>query len=131
MPKCAHADLIMEYAKDCQEHEEPWKLWQVFGIGCDGWESLNAPPRWESIYKYRRKPRTVVINGIEVEAGVSVAPDYESRYYFSDVASICLYDSDIWENYEHDLDLLRRGIVYDNPESAAAMGRAMLAFKKI
>lgn len=129
MPKCPHADLIMEYAKDCLGHEEPWRLWQK---KMDGqWADVICHPQWAEGSEYRRKPRTVVINGIEVEAGASVAPLLESKYYFPDVHDPDLWGTDRWSGCPDDLARFSRGIIYSTTEDAAAMARAMLAFKKI
>lgn len=56
-----HAELMLEYAKDAAEHEEPWLLWDVFHndnsrwFDANTWSSLEANPTWAQNCKYRRK----------------------------------------------------------------------------
>ena len=54
---CAHAELIMQYAKDCQENEKPWKLWE-YKHPTTSWTPLSQHPCWFPGVKYRRKPQT-------------------------------------------------------------------------
>jgi hypothetical protein len=55
-----HAKLMMQYAIDAMEHDEPWLLWEFnedeFLKEKKGWQPLiNKSPCWWAITKYRRK----------------------------------------------------------------------------
>lgn len=50
-----HADLMLEYAKDAQETDEPWKLWEIKLEVHDGWGSCVRQLYWNPGAKYRRK----------------------------------------------------------------------------
>ncbi len=52
---CVHAELIKQYAEDCQKYERPWELWAVNFKGT-GWQPLYEHPRWGQSSTYRRKP---------------------------------------------------------------------------
>ena len=81
--KVPHADLILEYAKDCQieGNVEPWKGWEeqappdTSGSLWACYYRCPSHPQWISGYKYRRKPRTITINGFEVPEPLREAPE--------------------------------------------------------
>ena len=74
-----HADLMALYAEDAKTTDKPWELWQIknkYGI----WVDLSVNPVWEQYLEYRRKPKTHIVNGVEV-------PDLridakEGEYYY-------------------------------------------------
>lgn len=66
MPKHVHAELMMQYAQDAMENERPWELWEVKWENDKDWDSLYTSPQWNPENEYRRKPKTVNINGFEV-----------------------------------------------------------------
>ncbi|RZI60655.1 MAG: hypothetical protein EOP14_00020 [Pseudomonas sp.] len=51
-----HAALMMEFAKDAAETDEPWRLWQFFFEDEDEWTDLDECPYWEPEVQFRRKP---------------------------------------------------------------------------
>ena len=55
--KHIHADIMMEYAKLAQEHEEPWKFVEVGidHVGIDYWVTCLENPHWDITRKYRIK----------------------------------------------------------------------------
>lgn len=55
LPKpCPHAELIKQYAEDCQKYEKPWELWQFYEEVAARWGCLNQHPRWYKGELYRR-----------------------------------------------------------------------------
>ena len=72
-----HAELIAQYAEDAKVSKTPWEFWQEeppFGEH-DGITIRRKKPEWRYCgptlcfhpsWKYRRKPKTVTINGFEV-----------------------------------------------------------------
>lgn len=59
-----HAAAMAEYAKDAAETDKPWERWE-FSYKNQEYESLNNHPIWMTDNKYRRKPKTILINGHE------------------------------------------------------------------
>jgi hypothetical protein len=59
-----HAALMLQYAQDAAETETPWERWE-WRRG-HGWIDMTGSPLWVNEYEYRRKPRTININGLEV-----------------------------------------------------------------
>lgn len=77
-----HFDLMKEYLKDCETHDRPWELWEVgFPRQRPEWVTLVHHPYWDDRALYRRKPKTITINGIEVPAPLEQKPEMGVRYY--------------------------------------------------
>lgn len=68
-----HAELMKQYAEDAKETDRPWSRWE-FSCADLGWCALDSHPKWRKILRYRRKPRTHIVNGIEVPAPMRDAP---------------------------------------------------------
>lgn len=124
MPKHIHADLMMQYAQDAQESETPWENWEVIR-SYNVWVTLRDHPFWTTDYKYRRKPKTVIINGFTVNAPMDKEPDYGAEYFMPCLSAESLYDS---SNYTIDWDKqnFERGLCFSNKEDAIAMAKSML-----
>ena len=60
-----HAAAMAEYAKDALETDKPWERWE-FSCGNQEYKSLQSQPLWVADFRYRRKPKTIMINGHEV-----------------------------------------------------------------
>ena len=60
-----HADLMALYAEDAKTTDKPWELWQVKDNDGVWWECKNNP-LWGGDTEYRRKPKTKIINGVEI-----------------------------------------------------------------
>ena len=58
MAKHKHAALMLQYAQDWAETDEPWKRWEVTSHRNE-WVALFGHPRWKEESEYRRKPRTL------------------------------------------------------------------------
>jgi len=81
---------------------------------------------------YMLAPKTVIINGIEVERGVDVTPEIGARYYLPDT----IYpdnpaESFYWDGDKEEMALLKRGLVFLDKEKAIAMAEAMLNFQQV
>ena len=62
-----HAAAMAEYAKDALETDMPWERWEVSMTGSvNKYRNLLGHPVWAVTRKYRRKPKTILINGHEV-----------------------------------------------------------------
>jgi len=72
-----HAELMLEYGKDALVSREPWLGWE-YSYNYDlkeVWYTLDTHPNWEADVKYRRKPKTILINGYEVPEPIRNLPD--------------------------------------------------------
>lgn len=79
-------------------------------------------------YKYRVKPKTLVINGHEVPEPVREPLNEGDVYYRVDVPSItCL----TWGNDSYDTEMLRRGLIHLTKEAAIAHTSALLSFTEM
>ena len=54
--KHKHAELMMQYAQDAMETNEPWERWEYFHRGAGEWKSLKKL-NWNPNVMYRRKPK--------------------------------------------------------------------------
>ena len=129
MPAHKHADLILQYAQDAMETETPWDRWEV-KIN-EYWEGFDKSPCWNIKMEYRRKPKVIIINGIEVPEPMRVAPPVGTPYFC--ISSI---DTDIaiptkWMDTDGDRRVLSRGICHLTEAAAVKHADALLSFTKV
>lgn len=75
-------------------------------------------------YEFRIKPRTITVNGREVQAGETVAPTGD---YFVTALHVSTYVSaETWKGEDFDKLCLERGLVHLTKEAAIAHAKAML-----
>ena len=122
-----HAELMAEYAKDAAKSTEPWKGWEITdSFEPTYWISCTRNPGWDTEYNYRRKPKTVTINGIIVNKGLTEAK-YDDKVFMTALNSPDKY---IALRFEGKLrSNLERGLLHSTKEDAIAMADAILAFK--
>lgn len=123
-----HAALMAEYAKDAAECAEPWTRWE--GCGDDGiyWYGFDTHPKWDVECQYRRKPRTISINGHEVPEPLRVEPELRSTYWLTGLLGPVAVS---WDGGDSDQDRLQRGILHATREAAEAHARALLSFTEV
>jgi len=100
------------------------------GLYCDGYPSQLTQVDDFSFYDaelYSLAPKTVIINGIEVERGIDAIED-GSVCYVVNVSSKNFATKTVW-NYSCDSTWLERGLVFLGEEKAIAMAKAMLNFQ--
>ena len=120
-----HAELMAEYAKDAAKSKEPWKDWEMTdSFDTTSWISCTGHPGWISVLNYRRKPKTVTINGIVVSKGLTEA-NYDTLVY---IPALHLHEKYIAIRFEDTCQRsLERGLVHATKEDAIAMAAALLA----
>ena len=129
--KHKHADLMLQYAKDAMETDRPWERWE-WCHGDGPWKQAVRSPHWLEEFSYRRKPKTININGFEVPEPLrsldgiwcvyyvvlgSSTPDLSGRVYFfsqEDIPWIASY--------------LDKGLVHATREAAELHAKALLSF---
>lgn len=136
MPKHLHADVMTQYAADAQRTENPWELWEHRDRGeTDGWRTLTGHPLWGNSKEYRRKPRTLEINGIKVAGPLREAPREGVKVYVPSLARIPFSPTPYvleytWCDEEWHRRMLADGALYATPEEASNAAKALLSFTK-
>lgn len=120
-----HYKEMMMYAEDAAETDEPWERWEATVSGTN-WIDMNGDPMWDSGYKYRRKPKTININGYEVPEPVREHLEIGSKYYTFD-----LYDKSFageWSGHRLDFRRLDLGFIHSTRKGAQDHFKALLSF---
>jgi hypothetical protein len=124
-----HAALMAEYAKDAAEHEQPWGLWEHnHADRSDTWRTLASHPLWHIDAAYRRKPRTITINGVEVPEPLRVAPAFDTDYFVVKIHETNF--ATVWTNDSYDQRVLAAGLAHLTYEAAEIHTNALLSFTK-
>lgn len=77
--------------------------------------------------EYRRKPRTITVNGIEVPEPLRVAPEMDTYLYIANPASSNFRVCVRWVASNGQINWLERGMLHNTEEAAEAHARAMVA----
>ena len=132
-----HAELMMEYAKDCLTDSEAWRNWECRFVSDESWTNLEHHPKWSPHIIYRRKPTKVIkkfINGIEVPMHRTDKPKLGETYYCID-SVINLGDHRIgvdafeWSNDKTDYSLYASNNCFATEADAQANLDAMQKFE--
>lgn len=125
-----HAARMLEYAQDAAVTAEPWLLWQWRRDEDHHWTPCSVDhPLWCKSFEYRRKPRAILINGIEVPEPLRQAPSHLFGYWLaSPTAEKFSVGGYLWEGTDKDRFRLQRGLIHSTQEAAAAHGRALASF---
>jgi hypothetical protein len=119
----------MEYAKDAMTTYKPWKLWQFKTHGREEWLDACKELHWDHAVQYRRKPKTININGFEVPEPMREAPkqgtEYCIPYLLGQPETHCWYGSSI------DKSLLKAGLVHATYEAADLHSKALRSFTEV
>ena len=131
MPKHPHAELMALYAQDAMETDQPWERWEIRGCGGDPWVDCARPIAWSHDLQYRRKPRTITINGYEVPEPVTEPPKKEGQsYWVIHPFAKEGFRQNFWYGAHSDLAALRHGLVHLTEEAARVHAEALLSFTK-
>jgi len=125
-----HAKNMALYAEDAIETEHPYNKWEVSLQGFI-WETLNSNPRWNQVFKYRRKLKKILINGVEVVAAEVSAVPKGVNYYVPNVINSGLLSEYTWAGDVIDWRMLKDNLIYLNREDAIARTKAMLIYKEL
>ena len=117
------------YAQDAMETDTPWDRWEERdNATVDPWSQCKNPLQFFRDVSYRRKPRTININGHEVPEPVREPLKRFRQYYTVDTWNDKIVDEYSWTNDEADQRLLKRGIIHLTREAAEAHAKALLSF---
>lgn len=123
-----HAELMMQYAEDARETDKPWERWQYLPCGQTAWEQCSIGPVWCSAWQYRRKPRTITINGREVPEPLRKVPLYGDTYHVVTFASWGAPYCFVWGDDERQSKWFALGLCHSTKEAAIAHAEALLSF---
>ena len=121
-----HAASMLLYAQDAAETDKPWERWE-YKAGVTGFEGCLEHPEWNADFKYRRKLKTITVNGIEVPEPAREAPKMGEKFFLINLASSTLVDDYWWSNHPFDNQWLSKGLVHLTEEAALAHSKALLA----
>ena len=120
-----HAALMMQYAQDAAETDKPWWRWECRLDDSHPWESINHNPGWSPGYSYRRKPKTIKVNGFDVPEPLKSLSGLSAYWYPDPFASA--YCNMQWPGEGTFNSLaIERGLVHATKEAAVAHAKAML-----
>ena len=128
MAKHKHAALMLQYAKDWAETDEPWKRWEVTSHRNE-WVALFGHPYWKEESEYRRKPRTLTYT-ITIPEPLQEAPEVGEVYYVAAPYAECFCIEYAWTGRGTDIQGFKRGLCFATKEDAIAAAKAMLPFKQ-
>ena len=122
-----HAAAMAEYAKDAAETDMPWELWEVsMTESGDEYRNLFGHPDWAVTRKYRRKPKTILINGREVpephRTPLKDGEVYWALTLFSSATSLR------WKDDDFDNSYLENGFIHLTKEAAEKHFNALKSF---
>lgn len=127
--KHKHAENIIAYGQDAMETHKPWERWEYRECNSAIWRALSYQPSWSNNTEYRRKPRTININGFEVPEPVREPLQIGQEYYMPRLESIArLSLRTEWRGDEFDLKRLKMGIIHLPSEAAELHAKALLSF---
>ena len=120
-----HAELMAQYAEDALETDKPWERWE-FHHKRGEYQSLGSHPDWAVTREYRRKPKTILINGYKVpEPCRTPLKDDEVYWTLSLVRGVT---SAHWQNDNIDNVYLKNGFIHLTKEAAEKHFNALRSF---
>ena len=122
-----HAAVMAEYAKDAAETDKPWERWEIsITESGDEYRNLLKHPEWAVTRKYRRKPKTILINGHEVPEPCRT-PLGDGEVYWT--VSLAYGKTSLhWDNDGVDYSYLKNGFVHLTSEAAEKHFNALKSF---
>ena len=121
-----HAAAQAEYAKDALETDMPWERWES-SCGGQHYVSLETHPQWTENFKYRRKPKVILINGHEVpephRTPLEIGDAYWTfTFFFAGVIEV------YWDGDSEDHNAFKNGFIHLTKEAAEKHFNALKSF---
>jgi hypothetical protein len=134
MPAHKHAALMLQYAQDAQETDEPYLKWEarwndVSGGTILSWKTCGDHPCWSVNKIYRRKQKTMIIAGKEIPIPLKEIPK-SGKIYLAGSAYLHEMDVNSYDDFgsidRQTVDrMLKAGIVHSTQEAALAHANAL------
>jgi hypothetical protein len=128
--KHKHAELMALYAQDAAETDRPWERWEYCTMVKARWRPIDYNPLWDESVEYRRKPRTIKINGFEVPEPVREPLEDGQEYYEVSIGSADNVVKYTWRGESWDFHTMEKGIVHLTKKAAMLHAEALLSFTK-
>lgn len=123
-----HAELALQFWAEAAKDAEAWKNWEV-KVG-NAWRGCRDLPVFSEGNEYRRQPRTITINGIEVPEPVREPLNPGEEYWIVCPFKRELVDDYRWADDSHDTRWLADGIIHRTKEAAIIHTKALLSFTR-
>lgn len=120
-----HAESMLLYAQDALEIDKPWERWECNHDGAE-WYGLTNNPVWSPSMAYRRKPKTILVNGIEVPEPVRKPLKESEPYWLAVPTNRNRAVSIVWLDDKDDEYVLQCGLIHLTKEAAVLHAEAML-----
>ena len=120
-----HAASMLLYAQDAAETDKPWKRWEFKNVA--GFLMCLKHPEWNDHFEYRRKPKTITVNGIEIPEPIKKEPKVGEKFFFVNLASSTLFNFYSWTGDKYDKEWFNKGLLHFTEEAAIAHAKALLA----
>ena len=127
MARHKHADLMIRAAENWDGLEWRWRF-----SGDTRWKEWRPfqekAPAWVRDFDYEIRPirRPLFQKRVEVPRGEINKPSRHANFYVPDPRAADFYSINIWDDTAYQQETFYRGLVYLNPDDAAARGRAMV-----
>lgn len=124
-----HAAIMAEYAEVAKTNPKPWEEFEWCRDGRE-WTTMFSGDAFMTYNQYRRKPRTININGFEVPIPLSGRQKIGSVYWMPVLGcefAICKME---YRGQKHDDDYVASGIAHSTKEAAELHAKALLSFTK-
>ena len=123
-----HAEAMALYAQDAAETDKPWERWEYcMRNDCIWINCSSGGVAWNKNAQYRRKQKTIPINGFEVPEPCRDPLEIGEIYY-----SYSLYVDGAapytWGNSYQDKSLLAYGLIHKTKEAADIHAKALTSF---
>ena len=123
-----HAASMLLYAQDAAETDKPWERWMCMYKKDAIWrDEFEEHPLWHEDFEYRRKPKTITVNGIEVPEPIREEPKVGEKYFLVSITALTLVTRNSWANDAYDTQWLNKGLLHFTEEAAIAHAKALLA----
>lgn len=128
--KHPQAELMMQYAQDAMETDKPWERWEFYSHSAEKWIACFENPVWDINRVYRRKQKTININGFEVPEPLREAPTKDTEYFCVNFLHTNLVSEWAWCNHDIEYEYLTKGLIHLTKEAAELHAKALLSFTK-
>jgi len=129
MTKHIHTELMLQYAKDWAETPYPWERWEFCDKGL--WTKLTTHPSWDSHIQFRRKLKTININGFEVPEPYRNRLEVNTRYWIPFITPDRLVKESMWCEDRLDNKYLSLGLIHLTEQAAIVHAKALLSFTQV
>lgn len=128
---CKHASLMMIYANQASEMDDPWRLWELRESDNTAWFKPHDHIVFRDEWQYRQIPKTILINGFEVPEPMMNKPEINTRYFSVNPRNKSGVDCFIWRNDRTDSRLLNRGLCHESEKSAIIHAKALFSLTEV